>query len=250
MYMRFCFLYSVFCILYWLLWDLCAWDLLQLCREGMRMGRGEPHSPTQPKLREIETWLSEADKRSQHILPDTSKIFVEQFLTSTPENLAQHEQPSTSTDKHEEAYRCIELLALSCKSHHSLLWMGWPACGSSHPNRCTPIPRQCTPIPRQCTPIPRQCTPIPRQCTPIPRQCTPIPRQCTPIPRQCTPIPRQCTPIPRQGRTLVWGAAMLWWCCSMVIAFNQYNIFFRCAVYIVRPARMRSSFPLTWARAS
>jgi hypothetical protein len=32
-------------------------------------------------LREVEVWLSEADKRNQHSLPNTSKAFTEQFLT-------------------------------------------------------------------------------------------------------------------------------------------------------------------------
>jgi hypothetical protein len=78
-------------------------------------------------LREIETWLAEADKRRQHTLPDTSKIFVEQFLMSTTANTAQHEQPRTSTDRHKQAYPTgIELPAsLHSLAKVTIQCLGW-----------------------------------------------------------------------------------------------------------------------------
>jgi hypothetical protein len=83
-------------------------------------------------LREIETWLAEADKRRQHTLHDTSKNFTENFLMSNTQN----EQPSTSTSMstgtHEQAYRTgIELPAslhsLAKVTIHCLGWTDLPA---------------------------------------------------------------------------------------------------------------------------
>jgi hypothetical protein len=74
-------------------------------------------------LREVEVWLSEADKRNQHTLPNTSKAFTEQFLilnsaehpnsTALPEATANTANHSNNT---EQLRTGIELLA----SLHSL----------------------------------------------------------------------------------------------------------------------------------
>jgi hypothetical protein len=85
-------------------------------------------------LREIETWLAEADKRRQHTLQDTSKNFTENFLMSNTQN----EQPSTSTSMSmisgikEQAYRTgIEMPAslhsLAKVTIHCLGWTDLPA---------------------------------------------------------------------------------------------------------------------------
>ncbi len=60
-------------------------------------------------LREVEVWLSEADKRNQHTLPNTSKAFTEQFLslnsaehpnsTAHPEATANTATPSSNTEQ-------------------------------------------------------------------------------------------------------------------------------------------------------
>ncbi len=46
-------------------------------------------------LREVEVWLSEADKWNQHTLPNTSKVFIEQFLS---QNSAEHLNSTANTD--------------------------------------------------------------------------------------------------------------------------------------------------------
>ncbi len=87
-------------------------------------------------LREIETWLAEADKRRQHTLHDTAKTFTENFLTRT----IQSTQPSTSTNTSmsngtgttEQAYRTgIELPAslhsLAKVTIHCMGWSDLPA---------------------------------------------------------------------------------------------------------------------------
>jgi hypothetical protein len=83
-------------------------------------------------LREIETWLAEADKRRQHTLHDTSKNFIEHFLMSNTGNNAQIEQPSTSTGIHEQAYRTgvdlpSSLHSLAKVTIHCLGWTDLPA---------------------------------------------------------------------------------------------------------------------------
>jgi hypothetical protein len=85
-----------------------------------------------PALREIETWLAEPNKRRQHTLHDTSKNFIEHFLMSNTGNNALHEQPSTSTGIHEQAF-CTgielpsSLHSLAKVTIHCLGWTDLPA---------------------------------------------------------------------------------------------------------------------------
>ncbi len=85
-------------------------------------------------LREIDTWLAEADKRRQHTLHDTAKNFTENFLIRTTQN----DQPSTSTSSssstgnNEQAYRTGIELPASLHSHakvtiHCMGWSDLPA---------------------------------------------------------------------------------------------------------------------------
>jgi hypothetical protein len=85
-------------------------------------------------LREIEVWLSEADKRNQHTLPLTSKKFTEQFLTSS--TVEQTGNPPTAlgiipSNKSEHPYRTgtelpASLHSLAKVNIHCLGWEDLP----------------------------------------------------------------------------------------------------------------------------